>query len=63
MQPQIIILFLLIFFVSGFLVLYILDHEQCRGSLHMAVVMKENGTVYKEVHNNKTRKLGFLPLL
>jgi len=44
-------------FVSGFLVLCILDHEQCRGNLNMALVMKENGTVYKEVRNNK-RKTG-----
>jgi hypothetical protein len=51
------------FVVNGFLVLCILDCEQCREILHMALVMKENGRVYKEVHNNKRGKLEFLPLL
>lgn len=51
------------FVVSGFLVLCILDCEQCRASLNVALWMKENGTVYKEVHNNKRGKLEFLPLL
>jgi hypothetical protein len=34
-----------------------LDHEQCRRSLSVALVMTTNSTVYKEVHNNK-RKTG-----